>query len=99
MLCEHKTCVFDEYTCTGPYDLTTKTFNGYCEINHMNGDIFKGYVKHNLYDGYGVLCSTNGDEYKGSFKNSLYHGKGILDKKNIFTIYDGEWENGMYISL
>ena len=93
MLCENKIFVCDEYSCDGPYDQETKTFNGFCKIKYTNRDSYEGFIKKDKFNGNGIY-KTREYVYSGQWKDSMKHGSGIMTY-TCGDIYEGEFENNL----
>lgn len=93
MLCENKIYVCDEYSCEGPYDFETKTFNGFCKIKYKNGDSYEGFMKKDKFNGTGIY-KTKDYEYNGNWEDSKKSGTGIIKYKKGDS-YVGDFINNL----
>ena len=52
--------------------------NGYGEYHNsqINGSVYKGHFKDDVYEGYGVEEWPDGATYMGNFKDGMKHGYG-----------------------
>jgi hypothetical protein len=94
MLCENKIYVCDEYSCEGPYDHESKTFNGFCKINYSNGNYYEGHLKQNLYHNRGTLNVLGQYKYIGPWYQGKKYGVGTIEYDD-GDIYNGDFENDM----
>lgn len=64
---------------------------------YENGDYFDGTWSNGFINtGTGTISSKIGKyEHEGSFKDGKFHGEGFMmyTNRNIFNIFNGEWEN------
>lgn len=103
MLCENITLTNQDYSCSGPYNKETNTFNGFCKIYYTNGDYFEGFLVNSKKQGLGKYIWKNKIEleeqniiitdkvYEGEFFNDMKNGDGIIKQTVLFL-------NNMYKS-
>ncbi len=61
-----------------PKDLSDFYHNCFGSFYTVEGDLYAGEFKNNLYDGQGTYTWSNGDQYIGDFKQALREGNGSL---------------------
>ena len=66
-------------------------------LQYNNNDSYKGEFKHGKKHGYGVE-DTKTVHYEGYFENDLYNGHGKYTNKEINTIFEGAFKDGLVIN-
>ncbi len=94
MICENKIYVCDKYSCEGPYDHESKTFNGFCKINYSNGNYYEGHLRKNLYHDRGTQNVLGQYKYIGPWYQGKKYGVGTIEYDD-GDIYNGNFENDM----
>ena len=62
-----------------------------------DGKRYEGEWRDDGINGKGICIYSNGQKYEGEWENANQHGSGTLYDKKGIIIYQGQWENGIFI--
>lgn len=78
-------------------DFKLDKMEGEGTYSYANGAQYKGEWKDNKFNGKGELIYEDGGIYSGEWKDDMRHGEGMLYSQADNTIYNGYFEEDMFI--
>ena len=69
--------------------------HGKGKFTRNNGDTYEGDFKDDKFNGKGKFTAKNGDTYEGDFKDDKFNGKGIFKHKELNSVHEGEFKDGL----